>query len=112
MGLLIFNNLRHSEKDNTFNPYSQIYNYLLNNDTMNKYEFYILTTYYTDINKQNKILNQYHSGDISDSDITIKQNINDWNYLTPLLEQLSIITKNNDRTISLTDIAKKRVKNV
>ena len=59
--------------------------------TIDKNEFYILTTLIENSNKQalDKEINDYRKDKIGE--ICIVKNVNDWQYLTGALEQLGII---------------------
>ena len=80
---------------------------------MDKYEFYILATFHNNIEKMQQTINEYRNSELEKTDFNIISNINDWSYITRLLEDLKIININNTENtyISLTDISKKWKKN-
>lgn len=82
--------------------YKEIILFLKKYKTIDKNEFYILTTCieksYTD--KLEKIIKDYRDNKIGE--IHIVQNVNDWQYLTGTLDQLGIIEQDENKNYILT----------
>lgn len=82
--------------------YKELFLFLKKFHTIDKNEFYILTTLIENSNKQalDKEINDYRKDKIGE--ICIVKNVNDWQYLTGALEQLGIIELDENKKYILT----------
>ena len=82
--------------------YKELFLFLKKFHTIDKNEFYILTTLIENSNKQSldKEINDYRKDKIGE--IYIVKNVNDWQYLTGALEQLGIIELDENKKYILT----------
>ena len=86
--------------------YKDIYDFLIKHETMDKNEFFIMTTL-RELDKWEKLedtINQYQNDEIGELEIV--RNVNDYQYITGLLKQYGVLQE-EDKKLRLTTYYKK-----